>query len=161
MGEVVTHGFGMGNGGHEVFRLSDEIGNEVDKIIGNDVSTLVIGAPVSDTLTTILEVGTSSLNDSVVTTSSGSVGVVETSEVIFEVISEVVTIVEVETIGVSGATSSSEDPSRTTSFLFLYNFPVMCFVTSWARFFLNNGEVGAGISLITIPLLFTCVLRMV
>ena len=84
MGEVVTYGFGMENGGNEVFRLSDEIGNEVDKIIGNDVSTLVIGAPVSDTLTTISEVGTSSLNDSVETTSSGNVVVVETCKMIVE-----------------------------------------------------------------------------
>ena len=57
---MVIFVFGRMNGGNEVDKFSDEMGNEVDKMIGIVVSTLVIGAPISDTLTTISDVGTSS-----------------------------------------------------------------------------------------------------
>ena len=57
---MVIFVFGRMNGGIEVDKFSDEMGNEEDKMIGIVGSTLVIGVPVSDTLTTISEVGTSS-----------------------------------------------------------------------------------------------------
>ena len=60
MDDVVIFVFGRMNSGNEVDKFSDEMGNEVDKMIGIVRSTLVIGVHVSDTLTTISEVDTSS-----------------------------------------------------------------------------------------------------
>ena len=97
--------------------------------MGRVVSTLVIGAPVSDTLTTVSEIGTSSETDLVVTISSGmdcveicEVGVIETSGR--------ETVTGVETGGVSGTTSSSEDSLRMINFRFFRSVCYICFATS-------------------------------
>ena len=116
MDDVVVLVFGRENGNNETDKVSDEMGNDEDKMIGIIVSTLVIGAPVSDTLTTISKVGTSSETDLVVTTSSGMVVEVEICEVIGR---ETFTTVEIETGGVSGTTSSSDDSLRIIIFRFL------------------------------------------
>ena len=73
MDDVVVLVFGRENGGNESDKVCNEMGNDADKMIGIVVSTLVIGAPVSDMLTTISKVGTSLETDLVVTTSSGMV----------------------------------------------------------------------------------------
>ena len=114
--EVVILVFERRNGGNEIDKFSYEMGNDADKMIGMVVSTLVIGAPVSDTLTTISEVRTSSRTNLVVTTSSGTVVEVEICEVIRR---DMITIGEVETAGVSGTTSSSVDSVRIIIFRFL------------------------------------------
>ena len=49
----------------------NEIGNAAGRLMGKVVSTLVIGAPVSDTLTTVSKIGTSSETDLVVAILSG------------------------------------------------------------------------------------------
>ena len=108
--------FGRKNGGKETDIFSNEMGKDEDKMIGIVVSTLMIGAPVSDTLTTISEVGTSSGTDLVVTTSSGMVVEVEICKVIGR---DMITKGEVETGGVSGTTSSSDDSLRIIIFRFL------------------------------------------
>ena len=64
---------GSEKGGNEVETVIVEMGKVIGRLMGIVVSTLVIGAPVSDTLTTVSEIGTSSEIDSVVTISSGSV----------------------------------------------------------------------------------------
>ena len=56
----------------------NEMGNVVGRLMGKVVSTLVIGAPVSDTLTTISKISTSSETDLVVTISSGCEEICET-----------------------------------------------------------------------------------
>ena len=71
--DEVSVDVGSEKGGNEVETVIVEMGKVIGRLMGIVVSTLVIGAPVSDTLTTVSEIGTSSEIDSVVTISSGSV----------------------------------------------------------------------------------------
>ena len=119
-------------GGNETNEVEVIGGNEEERIIGCEKSTLMLTfAAVSDTLAVMLETGTASVNDLVTNISSGIVVVgemVETFE-IEEIIGVEVTTGEVEAIGVSGTTSLSEESSLITSFR-LYCFSVICFATS-------------------------------
>lgn len=132
MDEVESVGVGSENGGKEVETVIDEIGNVAKRLMGRVVLTLVIGAPISDTLTTVSKIGTSSEPDLVVTISSGmdSGVVVEICEVGVIETSGRETVTSVETGGVSGTISSSEDSLRMIIFRFFKSFCCICFATS-------------------------------
>ena len=107
-------------------------GSEEERTLGYEISTLsVTFVSVSDTLAVLLEIGTSSVTNLVITISSGMVEVGEIFETCEteEMIGKEVTIRDVEATGVSGTTSLSEESSLMISFR-LYLFSVMCFATS-------------------------------
>lgn len=140
---------------------NDTSGRELSKVIGKVVAILVIGSPISDTLTTVSEIGTSSETDLVVTISSGSMSgvVVDICKVgVMEMIGKETLTVD-DTGGVSGTISSSDDSLRTTSFRLFIRVHCMFFATSSALCLLFPGETEAGILRMVTPLLLTLVLR--